>query len=69
MSETERVTLVGNLTADPELRYTPTAWRSPTSASPSPPAPARRTAAGPRARPASTPSPSGVTRPPTPPRP
>ena len=24
MSETERVTLVGNLTADPELRYTPT---------------------------------------------
>ena len=23
MSETERVTLVGNLTADPELRYTP----------------------------------------------
>jgi single-strand DNA-binding protein len=24
MSETERLTLVGNLTADPELRYTPT---------------------------------------------
>ena len=24
MSETERVTLVGNLTADPELRFTPT---------------------------------------------
>ena len=24
MSEPERVTLVGNLTADPELRYTPT---------------------------------------------
>jgi single-strand DNA-binding protein len=23
MSETERVTLVGNLTADPELRFTP----------------------------------------------
>jgi single-stranded DNA-binding protein len=69
MSETERVALVGNLTADPELRSTPSGL----------PVTNLRIAVTPRTRqadgswtqgrPASTPSPSGATKPPTPPRP
>jgi single-stranded DNA-binding protein len=70
MSETERVTLVGNLTADPELRSTPTGLEvANLRLAVTPRGPGRTTAAGPRARPASTPSLSGATRPPTPPRP
>ena len=69
MSETERVTLVGNLTADPELRYTPTGLEVANLRIAVTPAPAKTTAPGPRARPASTPSVSGATKPPTPPRP
>jgi len=70
MSETERVTLVGNLTADPELRHTPSGLQVANL----------RLAVTPRTRqedgtwtqgetPASTPSPSGATKPNTPPRP
>jgi single-stranded DNA-binding protein len=69
MSETERVTLIGNLTADPELRSTPTGLEVANLRLAVTPAPGRRTAAGVKARPASTPSPSGATRRPTPPRP
>jgi single-stranded DNA-binding protein len=69
MPETERVTLVGNLTADPELRYTPSGLQVANLRIAVTPAPARRTAAGPKGRPASTPSPPGATRPPTPLRP
>ena len=69
MSETERVTLVDNLTADPELRSTPSGLEVANLRLAVTPAPAKTTAAGPRARPASTPSPSGATRPPAPPRP
>jgi single-stranded DNA-binding protein len=69
MSEPERVTLVGNLTADPELRSTPTGLEVANLRVAVTPAPAKTTAAGSRARPASTPSPSGATKPPTPPRP
>ena len=65
MSETERITLVGNLTADPELRYTPSGLEVANLRIAVTPAAGRRTAAGPKARPASTPSVSGATRPPT----
>jgi single-stranded DNA-binding protein len=63
MSETERVTLVGNLTADPELRYTPSGLQVANLRIAVTPASGRRTAPGPRARPASTPSPPGATKP------
>ena len=67
MSETERVTLVGNLTADPELRYTRSLEVANLRLAVTR-VPARRTAAGHRGDQLPPPS-SGATRPPTPPRP
>jgi single-stranded DNA-binding protein len=69
MSETERVTLVGNLTADPELRSTPTGLEVANLRLAVTPRTRQPDGSWTRARPASTPSPSGATRPPTPPRP
>jgi single-strand DNA-binding protein len=55
MSETERVTLVGNLTADPELRFTPSGLQVANLRLAVTPRTARKTAPGPTGRPASTP--------------
>ena len=69
MSETERVTLVGNLTADPELRYTPTGLEVANLRLAVTPRTRQEDGSWAQGRPASTPSSSGATRPPTPPRP
>jgi single-strand DNA-binding protein len=69
MSETERVTLIGNLTADPELRYTPTGLEVANLRIAITPRTRQDDGSWTQGRPASTPSPSGAAKPPTPPRP
>ena len=68
MSETERVTLVGNLTADPELRFTPSGLQVANLRLAVTPASAKATSGRTGRRP-STPSTSGATKPSTPPTP
>jgi single-stranded DNA-binding protein len=69
MSEIERVTLVGNLTADPELRFTPSGLQVANLRLAVTPRTRQEDGSWTQGRPASTPSPSGATKPATRPRP
>jgi single-stranded DNA-binding protein len=66
---TERVTLVGNLTADPELRFTPSGLQVANLRLAVTPRTRQADGSWTQGRPASTPSPSGATKPNTPPKP
>jgi single-strand DNA-binding protein len=69
MSETERVTLIGNLTADPELRSTPTGLEVANLRIAVTPRTRQEDGSWTQGETSFHPSPSGATRPPTPPRP
>jgi single-stranded DNA-binding protein len=69
MSETERVTLVGNLTADPELRSTPTGLEVANLRIAVTPRTRQEDGSWTQGETSFTPSPCGATRPPTPSRP